>query len=128
MKVGDAYTIRLDEHEVGQAIIESIEDGQATLVIPATRIVMGVKSSLAAPPERVPEVDRVFGGVAETPDNTPSEAQRQVNEQPGPVAQPQVEVPVHNEQQSQPSQSNYVAPDQVGNGLRGVELDSSILD
>lgn len=60
MKAGDELTITMEGFSVGTAVIEQIEDGKATIYIPATRVVMGVKQSLT---DVDPEVDRIAGTI-----------------------------------------------------------------
>lgn len=47
MKPGDKFPINLNEWVVAEAVVIDIEDGKVTLDVPATRIVMGVKTSLS---------------------------------------------------------------------------------
>lgn len=71
MKQGDTVAVTIDGHIVANAVIESIEDGRATLLIPATRVIMGVRSTLTDL-EREPDVDRALvsdGYVADTADD-----------------------------------------------------------
>lgn len=67
MKIGDRLSVTMEGFEVAEAIIEDIDDGKATLFIPATRVVMGVATSLTDLPEEGSE--RILSGKA---DNTPS--------------------------------------------------------
>lgn len=46
MKKGETYPVRLNEYQVADAVIVEIDGDQAILEIPATRIVMGIHSSL----------------------------------------------------------------------------------
>ena len=78
MKVGDQLVVSLEGHQVGMATIEDISDGKATIIIPATRVVMGVKQSLT---ELAPETDRVFAGVAEGGGSEESPAVQETNEE-----------------------------------------------
>jgi hypothetical protein len=84
MKVGDQMVVNLGNFEVGMATIEDISDGKATILIPATRVVMAVKQSLAP---LNPEVDRVFGGL-ETTGGNESDASEAVNTQVQAPAEP----------------------------------------
>lgn len=67
MKIGDRLAVTIDGVEVTEAFVEDIEDGQATIVIPATRLVAQVRQTLdlAATPDR-DGPDRVLSGL-ETP-------------------------------------------------------------
>lgn len=71
MKVGDQMVVRLENFDVAMATIEHIEDGKATILIPATRIVMGVRQELAP---LNPEVDRIFAGTTEPKGTNESDA------------------------------------------------------
>lgn len=46
MKKGDKFAVVLGAHEVAEATLVEIDGDQAILEIPATRIVMGIHSSL----------------------------------------------------------------------------------
>jgi hypothetical protein len=98
MKIGDRFTVYLDSHAVAEAVVEDIEDDKATLIIPATRLVMGIASSLTDLPEEIPEVEHQFAGLQDLEPGT-SKAQEEVN-----------------------------AADDIGSGIRNANLDSSILD
>lgn len=73
MKVGEHLKVFIEGYEVGYAQIEDISDGKATLIIPATRVVMGVKQSLVDIEPEV-ETDRVLAGVAEAVGDEGSDA------------------------------------------------------
>jgi|SRR6478752_6399585 len=66
MRVGEAFPVQLDGITVGEAQIENIEDDIATIVIPATRVKMKIKSSLDATPI-TPEVERTTTALVEDP-------------------------------------------------------------
>ena len=108
MKIGDRIAVQMEGFDVAEAVIEDIEDGKATIVIPATRVVVGVRTSLdvSARPESG-NPDRVFGGME---DNQPaiSEAMEQVNQSTT----------------TEPTINNA----DIGEGIHGKELDSSVLD
>lgn len=99
MKIGDQFPVRIGEHDVAAAYIENIEEGVATVVIPATRVQFGVASYLTS---LDPEVDRGFIEEVEKPSE-------QVEQSPAPVDE---KAPVEDSNQS----------------LRSMELDSSELD
>ena len=47
MEVGDKVQVDIAGHKVADATVKSIENGQATLVVPGTIVVMAVRTSLA---------------------------------------------------------------------------------
>ena len=106
MKIGDRIAVQIEGVDVGEAVVEDIEDGIATIVIPATRLQAKVRSTLdmAAGPEKSDGPDRIFGGIE---DNQPavSEAMEQVNQS-----------------------TTTITNADIGEGIHGKELDSSVLD
>lgn len=78
MKIGSLYPVFLrtnaGEYEVAQARLLEIDGDEAILEVPATRIVMGVNSSLGDLPERQPERERIFDGVQTTEGDGGSQA------------------------------------------------------
>jgi hypothetical protein len=64
MRIGDQLTVSLEGIGVAYATIEAIEDNKATIIIPATRVVMGIKSSLEP---ATPEVERTNTVLTEDP-------------------------------------------------------------
>jgi hypothetical protein len=46
MKIGETIPVTMEGYEVAQGIIEDMEDGVATILIPATRVQMGIATSL----------------------------------------------------------------------------------
>lgn len=107
MKVGDQLVVNMEGFQVCYATIEAIEDDKATIIIPATRVVMGISRSLT---DLAPEVDR---GIA-------NEA---VVEQEKPVQQ---SAPPSPPVQQTPS----IKPEDIGNGvsLRDMSLNSDAID
>ena len=106
MKIGDRLAVQIDGMDVAEAVIEDIEDGHATLVIPPTRLVVQVKQSLDLAATREPEVDRVLGGME---NDTPpvSEASQAIT----------------------PPTPGYNQPgSDVGEGIHNIQLDSSAID
>lgn len=97
----------LEGMAVAEAVLENIEEGVATLVIPATRVQVQIRQSLDVAARPTPEVDRAFGGISETNDDTPSEATKEVNEVPVPAPAPVAE---------------------IGEGIHNQNLDSSAID
>lgn len=53
MKVGDTFAVAIAGHPVANAAVTEIADGKATLVIPATQVVMAIRTELD--PEAVAE-------------------------------------------------------------------------
>lgn len=105
MRVGDQFVVTIDGHQVCLATVESIEDDRATVLIPATRAVFGIASSLT---DLEPEVDRVLSNDVETRPSGDVEVRS---------------APVRDEKPS------GIRPEDMSNeGLRGVELDSSAID
>lgn len=58
MKVGDTVPVQIGGHIVAQARIKEMTNEQATLIVPATMVVMGIRTSL----EDVPEVPQDTSG------------------------------------------------------------------
>lgn len=101
MKIGDRLPVDIQGVTVGEAVVEDIEEGVATIVIPATRLQAKVRQELdLAATDESSGPDRVFGGIE---DNQPavSPAQEEVSSAP---------------------------PVEVGEGIHGKELDSSAID
>lgn len=98
MRIGDRLAVQIEGTDVGEAYIEDIEDGNATIVIPATRIVVKVRNELDLAATREPEVDREFAGVAPPAGSDESDA------------------------------SAELKSEDVGEGLHGKKLDSSAID
>lgn len=103
MKVGDEILVNMGGFDVANAVIEDISDGKATIYIPATRVVMGVKSTLT---DLAPEVDRDVA----------------LEEVGGKVESDAID------EQVRANDTKIVQNDDVGDGLSQVKLDSSALD
>lgn len=135
MKPGDKFNVNLNEHVVAEAVVIDIEDGKVTLDIPATRIVMGVKSSLTDLPDTLPDTERQIIG---TQDDQGVPVSQNVATQPAPQApqapkatdenstaqvspasqsEPQETVP-----EQTPIAKPGIAPDAIGDGLANVPL------
>ena len=78
MNVGDKVAVSIQGHEVVQAEVKEVSDGTATLIIPATRVVMAVKTELAPEVTAAADtsgtehiVDEVVRVVPEATDITP---------------------------------------------------------
>lgn len=114
MKVGDRLAVQIEGMDVGEAVIEDIEDGHATIVIPATRLVVQVRQSLDLSATREPEVDRILAGTVE--DNTSQSAAAEEHnapaEQPAPA----------------PAPVQSMGGADVGEGIHNQNLDSSAID
>ncbi len=109
-KIGDRLAVQIEGIDVAEAVIENIEDGLATIVIPATRLVVQTRQSLDLNATKAPEVDRVFAGV-QTDTYNSSDASESL---PEPPAAPSAQ---YNEPGSL-----------VGDGIHGRDLDSSAID
>ncbi len=57
MKVGDEEVVTLRGFEVARAIVEDIQGDEVILILPATRIRMGLKTDLGDLPEQTPAVE-----------------------------------------------------------------------
>lgn len=117
MKIGDKLAVQIEGMDVSEAVIEDISDGNAIIIIPATRLVVQVRQSLDLGATATPEVDRVFVGVEQeqaTP--APEEAPVQPMTQ---VAPP-----------TDAGRGIYTSPAQgdIGEGIHNKQLDSSALD
>ena len=66
MKAGDQLEVSLQGIAVAYATIESVEQDRATILIPATRVVMGIATTLT-PETPAPEVDRTTTVLTEDP-------------------------------------------------------------
>ncbi len=55
MKVGDTEPVTIRGHQVALATVKEVRDGEVSLVVPATLVVMATRTDLA--PEVVPEVE-----------------------------------------------------------------------
>lgn len=58
MKIGDTRKVFLGQYEVADAVVVDIDDDKVYLEVPATRIVMGLKTDLGDLDDTPPEVDR----------------------------------------------------------------------
>jgi hypothetical protein len=111
MKIGDRFEVSIKDEgqyfDVTEGVVQDIDDGVATIVIPATTIQVQIKETADfayKPPSDGP--DRILAG-----------------EQNGTF----VEVPPQNTQQSGPVPNrDYIQDD--GTDLKFKELDSSALD
>lgn len=79
MKLGDTFDVTVSGQVVAQAKVTEMGDGTATLLIPGTIAVMGVRTELAPPPPVEQETSHVLLGAEET---IVPEAQTPVVEQP----------------------------------------------
>lgn len=85
MKIGDKIPVNIGNHTVAQAEVKEMSDGTATLIVPATLVVMGTRTDLTDLPSDntgteviVDEVERTVGteSVVESTE-TPVEAREQ---------------------------------------------------
>lgn len=72
MKVNDKVPVTIGGQVVAQANIKEVGDGQVTLVVPATLVVMATRTELSAPEPVEVETETIITGV-ETPETTSSE-------------------------------------------------------
>jgi hypothetical protein len=63
MKAGDTYPVLVAGQVVAQATIKELGDGTATLVVPATLVVMATRTELTEEVKPEPEKDTVITGV-----------------------------------------------------------------
>lgn len=80
MKIGDTFPVTVEGLVVATATVQEIEGDRATIVIPGTQFVAGIKSNLVDT-EREVETDRIMSDEVhrETKDE-PSDAVREANE------------------------------------------------
>lgn len=91
MKIGDRMAVQIEGVDVAEAIVEDIDNGNVTLVIPATRLVVKMRQSLDLTATATPEVDRVFAGVVDDTGPANSAAADEANNNaPEPTAAPVV--------------------------------------
>lgn len=79
MKIGDKVPVNIGSHVVAQATVKELGDGTATLIVPATLVVMGTRTELSDLPEQEKSTEVILDAPerpAEAPDDT---------EQPEPV-------------------------------------------
>lgn len=125
MKPGDKFAVNLDQWTVAEAVVVDIEDGQVTLDIPATRIVMGVKTSLADLTPVEPSVEHQILGAEDGPQapNTPDASSP--TQQSTPVSAPPVPAPLPVSEVTAPvaeTKPTQLPPDAIGDGLANVKL------
>lgn len=75
MKVGDTVPVALAGHVVAQAQVKELSDGKAVLIIPATQVVMAVRTELDAVPAEPKETETVITGAERAEDNTAADVQ-----------------------------------------------------
>lgn len=124
--VGSTLELKLNDFTVANGVVTEISEGKVYIDIPATRVVMGLRTSLGEPPAHEPEVEHQLAGMATPANDGGSEAQDAVNNGT-PVQQEQftnVPPPSPEQQRQQPAQQIPVSND----SLRNQQLDSSILD
>lgn len=76
MKRGDKVPVHIGGHQVAMAEVKELEDGTATLVVPATLVVMGVRTELTDLPTTEPSTETIITGVdrpAPVDDTIPSD-------------------------------------------------------
>lgn len=117
MKPGDKFPVTLDQWTVAEATVVTIEDGQVTLDVPATRIVMGVRTSLADLEVKEPEREIVMlggerDGIEEPVQNSPVADKEKETGVVAPTKSAEPPAPVY---------EGY--GDAVGEGLAGIKLE-----
>lgn len=126
--VGSTLELKLNEFVVAAGTVTEISEGKVYIDIPATRVVMGLKTSLGEPPVVEPEVEHQFAGTVEPEGDASSPAIDEANTGVDQVVNDTVvtNVPPPNPEQAQPVAQTPIA---VSNeSLRNQALDSSILD
>lgn len=90
MKVGDLIPVHIGQHEVAQAEVKEISDGQAVLIVPARRVVMGIRTELTDLPTTEPSTEVIIDGVdrAVAPEPEASAAVSETPSMPVPVEVP----------------------------------------
>ncbi len=110
--------VQIEGMTVTEAVIDNIEDGKATLTIPATRLVVQVRQSLDLAAVKEPESESIIIGAVENETVAPEAKQPvQAADTPAP-AQPTQPAPV--------TQASSVQD--VGEGIHSMNLDSSAID
>lgn len=89
MKIGDRVPVQIEGTNVAEAIVEDIDEGNAVLIIPATRLVVKMRATLDLAATKEPEVDRVFAGLESTGTNE-SEASLTTNAEGSPAGPQEV--------------------------------------
>lgn len=70
MKVNDTVPVTIAGQVVAQAQVEALDDSTATLVFPATRVVMAVRTELTYETPETPDVETIITGV-DRPESAP---------------------------------------------------------
>lgn len=103
MKVGEYVPVTIAGQVIAQAVIKEIGNGTATLIVPATQVVMGVRTELdTGPVEQTPSKQVIIDGVdrvdangevieAPAPVEAPKAEDVTASVEPAPVAEPQPE-------------------------------------
>ncbi len=122
MRIGDRFEVKMEDLTVAEAVLEDIDGGIATIVIPATRIQVQVKQSLdfhAQPDGR----EVILDGMQDASGTGSSEAQTVANDQATVFSHVPPEGTTKPVEQSTTA---YIPDDGVD--LKYKELDSSVLD
>lgn len=91
MKINDKIPVTIGGQVVAQANVKEVSEGQVTLVVPATLVVMATRTELSVPEPVEPEIETVITGVeqagqAEVPAEVPDIA-TEGTEQSAPVVE-----------------------------------------
>lgn len=77
MKINDTYPVMIAGQVVAQAKITGLEDGKATLIIPATQVVMATRTELTVEEREAPSVqiltDRLADNEGASQEDAPTE-------------------------------------------------------
>lgn len=109
MKTGDTVPVTVAGQVVAQATIKEMGDGQATLVIPATLVVMATRTELTQETKPEPAKDTIITGVDRP---ATQEANSGTGNDTGHATGPQVhvEAPVETVVEEKPAASDGPAP------------------
>src|SRR6185503_14676250 len=111
VKIGDVYPVKLNEYDVAQAVVMDIDGDEVILEVPATRIVMGIKTALGDL-DRTPEVDRETT-LLPPPGGETSEA---IDEARQALIDAGIEL----------DEDDYTPPSSDGGSLRDMKLDDDV--
>lgn len=129
MKIGQKLPVQIEGMTVGEAYVDDIDGDEAIVIIPATRLVVKVRTSLdfAAEAERESDgTERVLVGTVDNDGNVTSPAVDDANNTSGTGGQTEAAKPA--ESNSGPSTTAPEPVQNVGSGIHGKDLDSSALD
>jgi hypothetical protein len=132
MKTGDTFEVKLQDFAVAEATVVELDGDEVYIDIPATRVKMKIRTSLAPPEQKAPEVDRIFAGQAEsiTGDREPT---TMVSVPPAGTGDP--DAPGMVEEPPEPPAPRKLTPQQEidlayqqNSSLRGMDFNTDALD